>query len=353
MIEVEKVTYTSVPQDSSNTPEQEKERILLQCWTGSCFQERKKAKVMIAFLLILFVTYLYLPNNVTSLTRIIPGKNSSSIETFHEDDKIYDNPNHLKQIENYINGTALIYSTHITHHAGTFLCGAMSKLGPTPSSACHGGDNWPTNISITSKRFEWYLNPTSVMVEQLRPYFHFINSEHSRWAMLQNSIDFEYENLLSIIVMRHPIDRFLAGGKCGKFHQTIRGDPTGTPEDNIEWWEYANSDCADNYALRILAPEGDCCTEDDLSATKALLKRYTFIIDQDCLDESLEALEDKLNLTSPPDVDSFQHLHKVHASARERIGNETLWQFLNQKFQYDIALYEWSKKHSIVKCSAL
>ena len=37
------------------------------------------------------------------------------------------------QIANYIKGKALIVNIHITHHAGTWLCGIMTKFGPTVS----------------------------------------------------------------------------------------------------------------------------------------------------------------------------------------------------------------------------
>lgn len=52
--------------------------------------------------------------------------------------------------------------------------------------------------------------------------------------------------------------------------------------------------------------------------------------------------------------DAFEsHLHHEHKSAKERINNNTLYEFLQKKFRYDIALYEWSKNMSIVKCSDL
>jgi hypothetical protein len=45
-----------------------------------------------------------------------------------------------QQIANYIKGTAIIRNIHITHHAGTSVCGQMSKLGPTPGFACLGNE---------------------------------------------------------------------------------------------------------------------------------------------------------------------------------------------------------------------
>ena len=37
-----------------------------------------------------------------------------------------------QQISNYIKGSAILHSIHITHHAGTSLCHQMAKLGPVP-----------------------------------------------------------------------------------------------------------------------------------------------------------------------------------------------------------------------------
>jgi hypothetical protein len=379
---IERETYASLTQDPSDPSAQTKASTTFECWTGSCCQKGKTLKNLMVlvslatFLLILpaskekWIISIGITDLDTSIETI--NKNSSSgnltylpsmeeltsplentafnasIETVNEDASSSDNPHHVKQIENYINGTALILSIHITHHAGTFLCSSMRQIGPTPEFACMGGENWPSNISITSSASEWVNHPTSMMVEQIRPSFHFVSTEHQHWANL-HTINLEYKDLVSIIVLRHPIDRFLAGGKCGSFHKSIQGDPTGTPEDNVKWWEYANSDCADNYALRVLAPNRTCCSDDDTNSAKSLIKRFTFVIDQNCLDESLLAVESKLNMRRP-DNSKAQFLHKTHPSARERIGNETLWQFLNHKFRHDIDLYEWSKNISIVKC---
>ena len=53
--------------------------------------------------------------------------------------------------------------------------------------------------------------------------------------------------------MRDPLERFLSGGKCGGFQTRIPNDPTEDTQD--VYWEYANSGCADNYALRVLTKE--------------------------------------------------------------------------------------------------
>lgn len=54
-----------------------------------------------------------------------------------------------------------------------------------------------------------------------------------------------------------------------------------------------------------------------------------------------------LNITR----NSFEsRLHHTHGSIRDRFGNDTLYEFVKKRFQRDIELYEWSKKHSIVVC---
>ena len=61
--------------------------------------------------------------------------------------------------------------------------------------------------------------------------------EYTKWGNL-HTVDWEYPNLVSMIVMRDPIERFLAGGKCGKYHGSLGGDPT--PSNQDIYWEYAS-----------------------------------------------------------------------------------------------------------------
>ena len=255
------------------------------------------------------------------------------------------------QIQNYIDNHAIIYNIHITHHAGTSLCGAMRSLGPTPDFACMAGKNWPDEIPKTKY---WPSNTsTSALVQQVLPHFHFVSAEFSTWKhsdALQR-IDWEDHNLVSMVVMRNPMDRFLANGRC-EFRDRLKGDPTEFNQDI--WWEYANAECADNFALRSLSGIEECCSMESLKRAKRLLERFTFIIDQECLDESLTATIELLNATDRFELSQrnqarYDKKHE-HKSARERIGNDTLWEFLKNKFRRDIALYEWSKNRSVVRC---
>lgn len=230
----------------------------------------------------------------------LSGDEIGTVDNFDSDSSMRD-----MQISNYVAGEAIILNIHITHHAGTSVCGKMSNCGPTPSFACmkrrQGDDTpWPEN-DPKLERFGLAHSDAKVLVDVFRPYFHFMSMEYPRWGNL-HYMNWEYPDLVSMIVMRHPLDRFLAGGKCGGYHNTIINEADPNP-DNEEvqklYWSYANDKCADNYALRVLADRPSCdvsnmkkCYE----SAQRLLERFTFILDEDCLDESMEAMGNELGL---------------------------------------------------------
>lgn len=258
------------------------------------------------------------------------------------------------QIKNYKRGEALIFLAHITHHAGTSICSLMRKLGPSPDFACMGqGKNKTTPWPQMSKYplFPLDFNQTNEYVSKYRELFHYHTMEFMSWANLHIT-NWEHENLVSMIVMRDPIERFLAGGKCGTYHESLPRDPTN--ETQALYWEYANSKCADNYALKVLTKDncvqGANTTQECLEGAKTLLKRFTFILDQTCLGKSMVALGEALNLTITEN-DFESNLHKIHpVSTRDRIANDTLFEYLQTRFRRDIELFEWSKTQSIIRC---
>lgn len=64
------------------------------------------------------------------------------------------------------------------------------------------------------------------------------------------------------------------------------------------------------------------------------------------------ALGDALNLTITKE--GFESsLHREHAPTRDRLGNDTLYEYVKRRFRRDIELYEWSKERSIVVCDDL
>lgn len=289
----------------------------------------------------------YTPTKTTTIHESNPTEASASIKQL--------------QITNYIAGTGLILNIHITHHAGTAVCSKMTECGPTPSFACMkqktgDGTPWPDN-DPNLNRFSLTYDDSEVLVTVFRPYFHYMSMEYPRWGNLHN-FNWEYPKLTSMIVMRHPLDRFLAGGKCGEFHKTIinEADPDSENEEVQRlYWEYANAGCADNYALRVLAGSNRCDEknmEDCFQSAKSLLERFTFILDEECLDESMEAMGNQLGMHIT--ANGFESKkHHYHKTAQERINNETLYEFLLDRFHYDIELYEWSKEMSVLRCSEL
>jgi hypothetical protein len=176
-----------------------------------------------------------------------------------------------RQIASYINNTGIILNVHITHHAGTSICNQMRQLGNTPDFACmERGRNddtyWPQDAINKNQLFKKgqrnvgsriSYNDTGDWVSFWQQYFHYVSMEFGElhafgsWGDYLHQTNWEYEGLVSMIVMRDPLERFLSRGKCGDFHGTLAsGDPTN--ETQALYWEYANSDCADNYALRVL-----------------------------------------------------------------------------------------------------
>ncbi|KAL7527003.1 hypothetical protein ACHAWF_001995 [Thalassiosira exigua] len=271
-----------------------------------------------------------------------------------------------QQITNYIKGTAIILTIHIVHHAGTSVCAQMKKVGPSPDFACigsgRGGRNdpiWPSEEEIEASGFgkhgiETHLdyNETELWVRFWRLYFHFVSMEYRNFGNL-HAFNWEYENLVSMIVMRDPLERFLSGGKCGGFQHKIPKDPTNETQDL--YWEYANSDCVDNFALRVLTNKSHCENGENTSITclesaKELLSRFTFLLDKSCLDDSMVALGNALNLNIT-NYGFESRLKGRHGPIRTRFGNDTLYDHVRRRFRRDIELYEWSKERSIVVCS--
>ena len=101
----------------------------------------------------------------TSKSKTYPDNGSSSItgDIANETTVVYQEPDvKQQQITNYIKGSEIIRTIHITHHAGTSLCSQMSKLGPTPGFACmdKGKNNatiehpWPSEEALKSNHID-------------------------------------------------------------------------------------------------------------------------------------------------------------------------------------------------------
>ena len=252
----------------------------------------------------------------------------------------------IQQIQNYRNGSGLILNFHITHHAGTTLCIWAKSNGPCPSFACMAEKKIPEglNSGLGSQNTPWKYQQTDHWVRTIRPVFHYISWEYGLTKLIRslNDTNWEHPELVSIIVMRHPMERLLSD--IGHGHQVIH-------DTEEEWWEYANNRLTNNFALRTIMSWEGCCqgesTSDSyLTSAKAYLSRFTFILDMACFDESVTRLSTILGL-------NYTKKQVNQAKKQASIRNQTLYRYLYHRNVKDIALYEWSKAHSLVKCDEI
>ena len=261
-----------------------------------------------------------------------------------------------EQIQNYRDGKALIINVHITHHAGTTFCSEMKKWGEVPSFACLGGDNWEESALPPKGDRPWTKDLTAERTDLVRSYFHMISWEFGHIPVPPlGDTNWEYENLVSVYITRNPLDRLLSGG--GAVNRRF-----GTLEERTDdqWKAYSNSTYTDNFALNRLTGgscvDGDRTPESCLDLGKELLSRFTFVLDQQCLSESMAAFAQVMNKPAP-DQETSRTVQKVPksaaATAQERIKSHEIYDYLVKRNTMDTALYEWSKSISLVRCDAL
>lgn len=232
------------------------------------------------------------------------------------------------QVENYKHNKSIILNIHITHHAGTLLCGIARRFGPTPSFNCMDDGTKDHNFD------KW------------RQKYHYISWEYTNAPRPSlSSMDWTQPNLLTIFIARHPMDRLLswAGLRNPKTGVKFGHERARSAED---WDLYAHGRWTDNYALRILSDND--ITEHGLNKAKALASKFTFIFDQACLDLNLASLGPMIGWDN---VVHNGRYHHMHGSPRERIHNDTLWKWLRKRNELDIKFYEWAKTMSLVQCS--
>jgi hypothetical protein len=307
------------------------------------------ARAPVARLAILMLfTLLIAPRILSSFTQ---GNQSTSYTA--EGQAVELTPLQELQVQNYKEGSVLILHFHITHHGGTTACYWARGNGPVPKFECMAGENVPSYLSNFSDVDElpWSSNQTDFYVRELRKYFHFVSWEFN-WQTLGSSLNdtnFENPNLVSIIIMRNPLTRLMSS--VGRFF--VKND---TAE---EWWDYAsNSLHTNNYAPRSLTSYEGCCQGEKTSSeyvdmAKSYLKRFTFIIDLERLEESLMSLCEILNLNMT--VNAYKNTHSKsktrHYDLRSRLHNDTLYMHLAVKRNArDIELYEWAKTQALVQC---
>jgi hypothetical protein len=274
-----------------------------------------------------------------------------------------------QQIQNYKDGKGIILNIHITHHAGTFICNRIGRAPGTrgtPSFACMGvkpEDNVTIEDNYPREQPPWTYKDTAKNIELVRPFFHMISWEFGNPNIPLKNTEWENPNLVSLIVMREPISRLLAGdGDVNRqYPGMMMSDGAAAKNDGgmmkeNQWWQYATKDKkTNNYALSKLA--NGCCQRNHtdpkhLEAAKELLSRFTFVLDIRCLDKGMKAMANILGIKQ---LDAHQKRVKnnnklPHGSNSDRIGYKEVYDYLVDSNKLDIQLYEWSKSISLVRC---
>lgn len=269
------------------------------------------------------------------------------------------NPTQKMQVEQYRKGEALILNLHITHHAGTTICSWAGANGPTPKFACMQ-PRPPQTAAHVPVLSEWHhgtlMNDT--MLSNIRVDFHFVSIELASGKLHYPlaPFPFEHPNVVSMCVMRDPISRLLSGdGRVTKFmlqaypkFKTIHDHETWKSK---MWWTYADSYFTNNYAMNSLlstAPEDKQHrnTHEGLERCKALLVRFTFLLDSACLDDGVKKVSKELGFKD--NGRGSMMVHKAHASSLSRLdhGNKTLLAFLVNKNKLDLELYHFAQQRS-------
>ena len=309
-----------------------------------------------------------------------------------------------QQIENYRTGKALLLNFHPTHHGGTSFCAAIGKTGGPvaspkypedyPKFACMGlkdGQEDLVDKAIFRQKLPVKYDKVDQYIHAIRPHFHVISWEFSGVGRMKNLLsetNLEHLELASVVITRNPLSRILAGS--GLLTKKYVGYNSGGLSHS-GWWDLASSRKeSDNFFLRMLdgtemmeleredsivSEEGFIYAEDNLPTIDSLrpyfnlnetnyqnalgqLNRFTIVLDIECLDDGFVALTDLLGLNSTLVDNARARLNDIRKkkgkdkrpSTRERIGYEDVYEYLLEKHEWDIKLYEYSKTISLVNC---
>lgn len=298
------------------------------------------------------------------------------------------------KLQRVAHGKAIMMSVHVTHHAGTLLCDRIRQHVGAPEFVCMALRKLPrelaseTTLDRASHTVQWCHkhNVSFTSVE-----FGNNNAELKKGGKWDwSAVDWAQPDLVSIVVFRDPIARLLNGDgtsnrKYGSIpvlalrHPWVREKefyydrdhppPAKCCKKNGEkiepllirtpklWDQYAHSYFTDNFALRVFCnkPCVDSCpalTEADLEYAKSWLRQVTVLIDQDCLVANLQALFDNIGWVLGETSDSRGILRSNETALRAIVGNNTLYDELVERNKFDIALYQWAKNMSYVRCSS-
>lgn len=257
-----------------------------------------------------------------------------------------------QQIQNFINGSGLMLNFHITHHAGTTMCAKIGRPLGAPQRYCnHPRDKDPNVPSNYPDYDPWRYEETERNIQLVRQAYRFLAWEHRSPPHPNLDVtNWEHPQLLSVLIVRDPISRLLAGsGDIAERYPNLHSS-----QDEGQWWEFAKDKRNNNFALRILAGHG-CCndsgtSQEHLDRAKELLSRFTIILDLACLDENLQAMIKLLHLEELIPPQRILKSNHTHPPNSERIPFPEIHQYLKDRNQKDIELYQWAKRKSLVQC---
>lgn len=253
----------------------------------------------------------------------------------------------VEQIQAYRQQNALIIHIEVEYHAGHAVCSVLGNNTPGP-------DCWQLKDRPDPAYpyyYPWLHRDTAANAAVVRSHFDLISWKfsHPPGEVTLHDTNWEHPSVLSIYVARDPLTRMLAyDKKAAELWPAVFGARVNPDQAHSQWWAFARSPYTDNFALRALTSK-ECCRgshtpQKYLELAKALLERFSIILDMDCLEDGLEAVADLLGLQiALPQK-------KPQTSAQERIPEPELYEFLRSKNRMDIELYEFAKSRSLVKC---
>ena len=261
---------------------------------------------------------------------------------------------------------ALQYHPAPTRKTPSFACKGATptdKIDPNDAALTSGavlakhGKPWYGNTTIPIGKTvstNGYYDETDINIHFLIKYYHMMVQEFNDLPSRAYTAEtrWEHPQLVSLLVMQDPMDRITAHIDA---HYNL--EELGADKYNETLWNWVMDESnaiVNNFALRIMTEKHDHksdlilydVTNAQLGAARDLLQRFTLVLDQDCLDDSLRALGDLMGyqVGKLPTIKSY-----TIEQQRELLGVD-LYQYLLSKNQFDVELYQWSKSMSLVAC---
>lgn len=220
---------------------------------------------------------------------------------------------------------------HLDGRAGTFICDYMSRIA-----------NFSADLDCTPETSAWTYNRSADSA----------TSDH-RFQILSwdagsdpsSVVNLGDPHIVSIFIMQDPlrlvqaVDELL-GGK----HSRMKAAKVREEAKKI----------AKNHSTLGLLTGKSClgganATRSCFVKARSTLKKFTFVLNQACLADSVNALAFELELPHAKLGRSTSD-HRDRRVRYRAVNTNSLTEYVLDQLQGDINLYEWSRSMSIVKC---